>query len=142
MDRDGEESDDSDELLNEEAPDGIDPEFANNVLATKHALYDKIVLAPNIDDEESQNNELLDNYVKHINKVYVLAVVSQNGKKNARNMDEFPEGARENIQTMLEWLETFFSKNHIPSTIPYTHYVKHHFYVYPYIQNNSFMNEE
>ena len=57
-------------------------------------------------------------------------------------MDEFPEGARESIQTMLEWLEMFFSKNRIPDTIPYVHYIRNQLHVYPFVQDNSFMDQE
>jgi hypothetical protein len=100
------------------------------------------VLANDMDDEKSQNNSLLDDYLKHVNKVYVLAVISQNGKKNARNLDEFPKGTQESIQHTLDWLETFFSTNQMSDTIPYTHYIRNQFHVYPFVQDNSFMNEE
>jgi hypothetical protein len=136
-------SDDSDEeLLNEEPPTGIDPTFANNVLAIKNTLYDTIVTSPDIEDDESQNNERLNDYLKYINKVYVLATISQNGKKNTRNMDEFPEETKEYIQRTLEWIEKFFSMNQLPAKIPYTEYIRNHFFVFPYVQNNSFIQEE
>ena len=135
-------SDDSDDEQNETPPLDVDNEFAKSVLKTKHTLYDTTVLSPDIDEDNAQNNELLNEYLKHMNKVYVLAVISQNGKKNARNLDEFPKGAQEAIHHTLEWLETFFSKNQIPDTIPYTHYIRNQFQVYPFIQDNSFMNVE
>jgi len=136
--------DDSDDEYqqNDQPPNGIDKEFAKNVLDVKHKLYDETVLSPKMEEDKAQNNELLHDYLKHLNKIYVLAVISQNGKKNAKNLDEFPKGAQDAIQRTLEWLETFFSKNHVSDTIPYTHYVRNQFHVYPFVQDNSFMNEE
>jgi len=136
------EDDDDEYKQNDQPPKGIDGGFAKNVLKTKHDLYDATVLANDMDDEKSQNNSLLDDYLKHVNKVYVLAVISQNGKKNAINLDEFPKGTHESIQNTLDWLETFFSTNQMSDTIPYTHYIRNQFHVYPFVQDNSFMNEE
>lgn len=127
---------------NEEPPKGVDKDFANHVLTMKHKMYDETVLLPNIDEEDAQNNELLNDYLKHINKVYVLAMICQNGKKNEIHLDEFPKGAQESIQKTLDWLEMFFSKNKIPDTIPYVHYIRNQLHVYPFVQDNSFMNEE
>jgi len=141
-DRWEEEEDDDEYKQNDQAPKGIDKEFAKNVLDIKHKLYDETVLSPDMEEDRAQNNELLNDYLNHVNKVYVLAVVSQNGKKNARNLDEFPKGTQEAIQRTLDWLETFFSKNQVSDTIPYTHYIRNQFHVYPFVQDNSFMNEE
>lgn len=137
-------SDDDDEEYqqNEEPPKGVDAEFAKHVLNVKHKIYDETVLSPNMDDNNSQKNELVDEYLKHINKVYILAVIAQNGKKNARNLDEFPKGAQEAIQQTMDWLEMYFSKNRIPDTTPYVHYIRNQFHVYPFIQDNSFMDQE
>ena len=137
-------SDDEDEEYqqNEQPPKGIETDFSNQILALKHKIYDETVLSPDIHEESAQNDRLLDDYLKHINKVYVLAVISQNGKKNARNLDEFPKGAQESIQKTLDWLEMFFSKNRIPDTIPYVHYIRNQLHVYPFVQDNSFMDQE
>jgi hypothetical protein len=141
-DRWSDDEDDEEYKQNEEPPKGIEGEFSNHILTLKHKIYDETVLSPNINEERAQKDELLDNYLKHINKVYVLAIVSQNGKKNARNLDEFPKGAQESIQKTLEWLEKFFSRNRIPDTIPYVHYIRNQLHVYPFVQDNSFMDQE
>lgn len=141
-DRWSDDEDDEEYKQNEEPPKGIEGEFSNHILTLKHKIYDETVLSPNINEERAQKDELLDNYLKHINKVYVLAIVSQNGKKNARNLDEFPKGAQESIQKTLEWLENFFSRNRIPDTIPYVHYIRNQLHVYPFVQDNSFMDQE
>jgi hypothetical protein len=127
---------------NDEPPKGVDDEFAKHVLNVKHTLYDETVLSPHVTDENAQKDELVDEYLRHINKVYVLAVVSQNGKKNARNLDEFPKGAKDTIQKTLDWLEMYFSKNRNPDTIPYVHYIRNQLHVYPFVQDNSFMDQE
>jgi hypothetical protein len=138
-----ESDDDSNEyFLNETQPNGVNDEFSNMLLRTKHKLYTSIVLSPNIDNENAQDNGLLEDYLNHMNRLYVMTVVCQNGKSNVRNLNEFPEEVRADIQKLVEWLESFFSKNRIPDTIPYTDYIRNQLHVYPLIQNNSFMNNE
>jgi len=138
-----ESDDESDEYFpNEQPPADIDKEFSKNLLNTKHTLYRYTVLSPNIDDEKSQDIELLENYLKHVNRLYQMTILVQNGKLSVRNMDEFPEEAKPFIHRTLDWLEAFFNKNHIPYTIPYTHYIRNQLHVFPLVQNNSFMTDE
>ena len=115
-------------------PPDVDKDFVEKALNTKHNIYEETILKPDIDDESAQDTNRIDDYLNNINKVYVLAVVSQNGKKNAKNLDEFPKGAQEAIQETLDWLEAFFSKNQTPDTIPYVNFIRNHFHVYPFIQ--------
>ena len=141
-DRWSDDEEDEEYQQNDQPPKGIEGDISNHVLALKHKIYDETVLSPSINEESAQKDGLLDDYLKHINKVYVLAIVSQNGKKNARNLDEFPKGAHEAIQKTLDWLEMFFSKNRIPDTIPYIHYIRNQLHVYPFVQDNSFMDQQ
>jgi hypothetical protein len=115
-------------------PPDVDKDFVEKALNTKHNIYEETILKPDIDDESAQDTNRIDDYLNNINKVYVLAVVSQNGKKNAKNLDEFPKGAQEAIQETLNWLEAFFSKNQTPDTIPYVNFIRNHFHVFPFIQ--------
>lgn len=133
---------DEEDSQNETPPKGVDKELSKNVLNTKHKLYEETVLKRDKNDDSAQDNKLIDTYLDHIRKVYVLAVISQNGKKNTKNLDEFPDGARDAVQHTLDWLEGFFNKNQIPDTIPYVDYIRNHFHVYPFVQNNSFMENE
>jgi hypothetical protein len=130
-----------DYFQNDEPPKGIDPELSNHILRTKHALYESTVLLPEPTDEHSQDNELLDEYLKHIGRLYMMTVLCQNGKTNDYHMDEFPEKVRPTITDTLKWLEAFYSKNRIPDTIPYNDYIRNQLYVYPLVQNNYFMKK-
>lgn len=115
-------------------PPDVDKDFVEKALNTKHNIYEETILKPDIDDESAQDTSRIDDYLNNINKVYVLAVVSQNGKKNAKNLDEFPKGAQHAIQETLDWLEAFFSKNQTPNTIPYVNFIRNHFHVFPFVQ--------
>jgi len=103
-------------------------------LNTKHTIYEETILKPDIEDDSAQDTSRIDDYLNNINNVYVLAIVSQNGKKNSHNLEQFPKGAQEVIQQTLEWLETFFSKNQTPDTIPYVNFIRNHFHVFPFVQ--------
>jgi hypothetical protein len=135
------ESDDEEKYLpNEHAPKGVDEDCINTILHTKHRVYEDIVLSPDADTEEAQDDSLLEKYINCIHNIYVLAIISQNGKKNSHRLDDFPKGVRSDIETLLNSIEAIFSKNRIPDTIPYIDYIRNHLHVYPFIQDNSFIN--
>jgi hypothetical protein len=125
---------DEDETRNDTPPADVDKEFVEKALNTKHTIYEETILKPDIEDDSAQDTSRIDDYLNNINNVYVLAIVSQNGKKNSHNLEQFPKGAQEVIQQTLEWLETFFSKNQTPDTIPYVNFIRNHFHVFPFVQ--------
>lgn len=137
-------SDDSDSdyddeyQVNEVAPQDIDENFKNDVLNIKHMIYDNTVLAPELGTKDAQNNQLLGDYLKHINEVYILCLNAQKGIINDTNLKRFPEKVREPLNKLLMWLANYFKKNRIPDTIPYEDYIKKSFHEYQFVQNNSF----
>lgn len=127
-------AEDEDETRNDTPPADVDKEFVEKALNAKHAIYEETILKPDIEDDSAQDTSRIDDYLNNINNVYVLTIVSQNGKKNSHNLDQFPKGTQEVIQKTLEWLEMFFSKNQTPDTIPYVNFIRNHFHVFPFVQ--------
>ena len=132
---------DSDFQPNEEPLEDINPEFVNNILNVKHSLYDNTILEPEVETNKAQNNEVLQSYLDKINKVYMLAITAQNGKRNAYQLEIFPKDTRQIIQTTLQWIEDYFSKNQIPDTIPYSDFIRKSLHEYQFVQDKSFMYE-
>ncbi len=137
-----EESDDEYEeeeyLQNEVMPPEVDPEFRNSVLNVKHILYDNIILKPELGTSQAQSNNLLQEYLKNINQVYVLSLNAQKGIVNESELHQFPENSRKAIRQVLVWLSDYFKKNRVPDTIPYEDYINKSFKEYQFVQDNSF----
>jgi hypothetical protein len=135
-------SDEEDNFQNENPPPGVKEEFINDVLNAKHAVYENTILSTDADTDEGQDEELLKKYTDCIHQIYVMAIISQNGKKNSHTLDNIPEEAKSDVEKILRGVEEFFSSNQIPDTIPYMDYIRNHFHVYPFVQNNSFIKRK
>lgn len=125
-------------VQNEVLPQDVDQEFRNNVLNVKHILYDNTILKPKLGSSLTQSNRLLEEYLKNINRVYILSLNAQKGIVNESELTQFPEKAREPIKRVLEWLANYFKKNRVPDTIPYEDYINKSFREYQFVQDNSF----
>ena len=132
------EYEDDEYIQNDIAPEPLNQDFVKNVLKAKHSLYDNIVLAPEPGTQNAQNLQLLNEYLKKVNKVYVLAVNAQKGEINEESMKTFPPASRESILFVLKWLKEYFSKNRIPDTIPYSDFINKSFHEYQFVQNDEF----
>ena len=136
--------DDSDEeyddeyTINEVPPPSISEEFRNNVLNVKHILYDNSVLAQDLGTARAQDNNLLVDYLKNINQVYILCLNAQKGIVNDDDLKRIPEKAREPLKKVLSWIADYFRKNRAPDTIPYEDYINKSFREYQFVQDNSF----
>jgi hypothetical protein len=136
--------DDSDEeydeeySVNEVPPPSINEEFRNNVLNVKHILYDNTVLSQDLGTARAQDNNLLVDYLKNINQVYILCLNAQKGVVNDEDLKRIPEKAREPLKRVLSWIADYFRKNSAPDTIPYEDYINKSFREYQFVQDNSF----
>lgn len=141
---DNDDDNDSQEMLNEIPPPDISDEFKERILDVKHSLYDTIVLSPELGSKKAQSNSVLQEYLNKLNKVYILCMNAQNSldvvhpQQIDKNLDEFPEGAREKIRMALKWIADFFSKNRIPDTIPYTNFIRNNLHEYQFVQTAYF----
>ncbi len=133
-----EEYEEEEYIQNEVAPPQINEEFRNNVLQLKHTLYDSTILKPELGTTDAQNNELLTEYLKNINEVYILSLNAQKGIVNEEDLKQFPEKVRQPLKQVLSWQADYFRKNQIPDTIPYEDYINKSFKEYQFVQDNSF----
>ena len=134
-----------DEYQQNEAPiPPLNKEFTDNILRVKHSLYENTVLAPELGSSNIQDNDIIQDYLKHLNDVYLLAIVAQNGRinisHNKEKLNKFPPATRDIILNTLEMIEDFFSKN-TPDTIPYSDFIRKSLHEYQFIQDNSFNQE-
>jgi hypothetical protein len=133
--------DNNDEERNDIPPEDLDPTFCKNVQKIKWDIYKNIILKPELQTSNAQNNNLLNDYLTSIRGIYVLTLNAQKGKNKNINLNHFPEEVRGEIQELLDWIADFFKKNQIYQTIPYSHYLNNSFNEYPFIQRQSFNND-
>ncbi len=131
-------SDDENEEMNEVPPPDIDKQFRENVLSVKHNLYDSTVLKPKLGTPQAQSGEVLQDYLKKLNHVYVLCLNAQKGKVELNKLNRFPNEVRVPLTMVLNWVSDFFRKNRVPDTIPYADYIRKNFKEFQFVQDNSF----
>jgi hypothetical protein len=125
---------DDEYVQNEVSPPTINEEFRNNVLNLKHILYDSTILKPEIGTVDAQSNNLLKEYLKNINQVYILSLNAQRGVVNESDLNKFPEKARAPLKQILMYLSEYFKKNSVADTIPYEYFINKSFKEYPFLQ--------
>jgi hypothetical protein len=131
------ESDDEFELNENEIPE-IDNTFKGMIMDTKRRIYAETIFSGIPETEESQNMQLMESYLKKLNKVYNILKNAENNNKNINDLSEFNEETRRHINNLTEWVYMYFKNNSIPDTIPYSDYIKLTLHIYPYVQNNNF----
>jgi hypothetical protein len=128
------------DIINNETPlPEVDSEFRDSVLKAKHSLYDNIVLAPELGTNNAQNPKIIITYMTNLNNFYELSKRAQTQfDNNSVDLSVFPEKSRKEIKLVLDWISNFFTKNKVPDTIPYTHYIRNSLHDYQFVQDNSF----
>jgi hypothetical protein len=130
---------DDEYVQNEVPPPELNKDFIENILKVKHSLYDNTVLSPELGTRDAQDNKILQGYLNHVGRVYILSINAQRGKVREEDLNTFPENSRRQIKMTLDWITEYFSKNRIPDTIPYSDFIRKSFHEYQFVQNdNSF----
>jgi hypothetical protein len=120
----------------------LDTSFRENIKNVKHSLYNNIVLSPELGTDGVQDNTVLETYLEKLNKLYILSISAENGKRIPdKALVIFPESSRPLIRATLDWIVDFFRKNHISLTVPYSDHIRKSFHDYQFVQNNSFDDE-
>lgn len=114
---------------------GIDEDFRKRLLKAKHRLYHTIMFAPALGTKEAHDNQLLQDYLYHLNAFYVVAVRAQDEPIEDTQLLIFPKSTRSIIKEVLDWITIYFQKNSIPYTIPYEQCIKANLHTYQFMQN-------
>ena len=129
---------DSELILNEELPVGIDENFKKNIVELKKIIYNAIVFSPELETPQAQSNDLIIKYKSSINDVYNLFIEAQqqqNTTINKNKLEQFPKEARELISNLLIWIADYFKNSEVYDTPPYQHYIYTKLKVYPLNMN-------
>jgi hypothetical protein len=129
----------SEEVVPDESSDF--KEFKTALINAKRKLYEANVSSDKIPSDMKQSPELLKNYRRDLEKLYIYSVNLQNKSAVSVNIDEFPEETRDSIQLALNIVKDFFNKNSIPETIPYSSFIRSILKEYPYVQRDLSLDD-
>lgn len=150
-DEDEDEDDVRDETIHHK---DIDEEFMEQIFDLKHKIYEMTILSHDYKKDKGQDLALLNNYTNMLRILYQLCQACQScDKKDCERIyqqktNEIPaplqsymEASNKKVNSIMNWINTFYKTNAIRDTIPYTRFIYMALIEYPYIQDNSFMPE-
>jgi|LauGreDrversion4_2_1035121.scaffolds.fasta_scaffold11122_5 hypothetical protein len=130
------------DLENNVPPRGMDPEFCRRIQNMKWKLYESIVLGPETETDNAQNNQLIQIYVNTLEKLYRFLERAQHGGVVERDLLSFPAEMRSENLSVANWVKNYFKKNGPIDTIPYSDYLNTTLRVYPFIHHKRMVGGE
>jgi hypothetical protein len=137
-------SSDSDSEMEEEnnvPPRGLDPEFCKRIQNMKWRLYQIIILSPELDTPNAQNNELIQMYVNQLEDLYRFLDNAQRVGVVEKDLIKFPSELRSENLSMAEWIKKYFKQNGPADTLPYRDYLNTTLRVYPFVHHSRMISE-
>jgi len=138
-------SSDSDSEMEEEnnvPPRGLDPEFCKRIQNMKWRLYQIIILSPELDTPNAQNNELIQMYVNQLEDLYRFLENAQRGGVVEKDLIKFPSELRSENLSVAEWIKNYFRQNGPADTLPYRDYLITTLRVYPFVHHTSMIGKQ
>lgn len=117
-------------------PPGVDPSNVACVYALKWKLYQLIVLGPEPNTPEAQQNELLQKYVRQLAHLYQLLSKALRGSITDAEVHIFPRTIRHEILTCALQLKGYNKGRtapHAADIVPYQDFLKETLQMYPYV---------
>jgi hypothetical protein len=119
-------------------PPGVDPAHASCIHTLKWKLYQAIVLGPESNTPEAQQNELLQKYIEHLERLYHLLDKAMRGSVRDVEVRTFPASLRHEILTCalrLKGLNKGGNVNHAADVLPYQDFLKGTLRMYPFVHH-------
>lgn len=119
---------------------GVSEEFRNAILNVKKSLNDNIISGPELETRQAQDLNILNDYIKSLNNLYILSIDAQNGINilNNRNIDLFPRESKDEVKIALEYIMNAFKNKSVVDMIPYENYLWNSFKENQFVLNDKF----
>lgn len=120
-------------------PPGVDETLATGVHTLKWKLYQIIVLGPELNTPEAQQNELLQAYIRQLERLYRILEKALKGAITDTDLRPFPVSLRHEILTLATKLkgQTKLSNRHAADYIPYLDFLKETLRMYPFVHRST-----
>jgi len=127
-------------IENEGVNEGVNEEFRNAILNAKKSLNNNIIDGPELETRDAQDLNVLNDYIKSLNNLYILSVDAQKGVNviNNRNLDLFPNESKNEIKIALQHIMNIFKNKSVVDIIPYENYIWNSFKENQFILNDNF----
>ena len=131
---------DSEGIFESEENIGVSEEFRNAIINVKKSLNDNIIRGPELETRQAQDLNILNDYIKSLNNLYILSIDAQNGINilNNRNIDLFPPESKDEVKIALEYIMNIFKNKSVVDMIPYENYLWNSFKENQFVLNDKF----
>ena len=119
---------------------GVSEEFRNAIINVKKSLNDNIIRGPELETRQAQDLNILNDYIKSLNNLYILSIDAQNGINilNNQNVDLFPLESKDEVKIALEYIMNIFKNKSVVDMIPYENYLWNSFKENQFVLNDKF----
>ena len=119
---------------------GVSEEFRNAIINVKKSLNDNIIRGPELETRQAQDLNILNDYIKSLNNLYILSIDAQNGINilNNQNVDLFPPESKDEVKIALEYIMNIFKNKSVVDMIPYENYLWNSFKENQFVINDKF----
>ena len=119
---------------------GVSEEFRNAIINVKKSLNDNIIRGPELETRQAQDLNILNDYIKSLNNLYILSIDAQNGINilNNQNIDLFPQESKDEVKIALEYIMNIFKNKSVVDMIPYENYLWNSFKENQFVLNDKF----
>lgn len=119
---------------------GVSEEFRNAIINVKKSLNDNIIRGPELETRQAQDLNILNDYIKSLNNLYILSIDAQNGINilNNQNVDLFPPESKDKVKIALEYIMNIFKNKSVVDMIPYENYLWNSFKENQFVLNDKF----
>lgn len=129
------ESADSDIEENNVSPAGVDIEFCRCIQTLKWNLYQAIVLGPQENTPQAQQNALVQNYVTLLGKLCTFMENALKGRIVDADLRPFPSRLRHEILTCSQWAYRAVKGLSPTDLVSYRDYLTTSLRVYPFVHH-------
>jgi len=137
------EDEQSGQYVNEKVFPSVSDEFRQAVIQAKRALYNAVIFANSEENASAQDNNIINNYLLYIQELHrILRHIFMRDASVHMDIEQFPEAARENIETLIDMSRTYMATN--PENydkLLYDDYIYMSLHEYPYVHNEDFLGD-
>lgn len=116
----------------------ITEEFRNAIMNAKRSLNDNIISGPELETREAQDLNVLNDYIKSLNNLYILSLNAQKGIFNDKDLKLFPQESQDAVKIAIYSIIDVFKNKSIADTIPYKNYIWYSFKENQFVLNDKF----